>query len=103
MFTYPPPMLILSAALLLAFGAIYNVIVDALERNGYAEGYVSILVVGGVAVTLLIVAILEWRAALLVFLAFCCSGFPMVIGSIYRHVRRREHGQDAQRREVLDD
>ena len=101
MFPYPPQMIILSAALLVTFGALYNVAVSWLEGNGYAEGYVSLLVIGGVAGTLLVIAILDGPAALLVFLAFCCSGLPMVIGSIYRHVRRREHGQVAQRREVL--
>ncbi len=103
MFPYPPQMVILAAAILATFGALYNVAVSWLEQRGYAEGYVSLLVVGGVSGTLLIIAIIDWQAALLVFLAFCCSGFPMVIGSIYRHVRARERGQDAQRHEVLRD
>ncbi len=103
MFDYPPQLVILAAAFLLTFGALYNVAVGWLEGNGYAEGYVSLLVIGGVSGTLLVIAIIDWQAALLVFLAFCCSGFPMVLGSIWRHVRSRERGQDAQRREVLRD
>ena len=100
---YPPHTLSMAALFLLAFGVAYNALVTWLERRGYAEGYTSLLVVGGVGVTLLAIAVVDGQAALLVFLAFSCSGLPMVIGSWWRHVRSREHGQAAQRREVLRD
>jgi hypothetical protein len=88
-----------SGALLL-FGFGYNALVAWLERCGYDEGYTSFLVVGGVLGTLGLLALLEWYAALLALWAFSCSGFAMVLGSWWRHVRAREAGQEAQREEV---
>lgn len=79
---------------LFLFGFLYNLIVAYLERRGYDEGYVSLLVVAGVAVTLGGVALLDWRAAALTLGAFACSGFWMVVGSWWRHVRARRRAQD---------
>jgi hypothetical protein len=101
MFDQPPLTLGTAALLLLAFGVIYNAAVSWLERRGYTEGYIFLLVIGGVVVTLLIVVALDPKAAVLSFLAFSCSGLPMVLGSWWRHVTARARGQDAQRREAL--
>lgn len=84
-----------------AFGAAYNAAVGWLQRHGYEEGYNSLLVVAGVAATLLGVAIVNLNAAALCLAAFCVTGLPMVAGSVWRHARRRERAQDAIRREVL--
>ena len=87
---------------LVVFGAGYNVLVDWLERRGYEEGYVGLLVVVGAFVTLLG---LWWVYDLAVFLTalglFAASGGPMVAGSILRHVRARERGMAAVRDEVV--
>jgi len=54
------------------------------------DGYVALLVVAGVLVTLGGVALIDWRAAVLALVALAASGTPMVIGDILRTVRRRE-------------
>jgi len=88
----------IGAALFLAgFG--YNVLVSWTVRNGYDEGYTALLVVGGVLFTLMGVAVIDWRAALLAFGAFACSGFWMIVGSWWRHVHARKNGQLA----ILDE
>ena len=88
---------------LFVFGFVYNLAVEFLERKGYDEGYTAILVVTGTLVTLAGVAIVHWGAALLTLGAFAASGFWMVLGSWWRHVRARRNGQDAQREEVCGD
>lgn len=82
-------------------GMAYNHIVEWIEQRGYDEGYTALLVVVGVGLTLLGVAILDTGAAALALAAFCFSGLPMVAGSIWRHVRRRERSQEMIRREAL--
>lgn len=79
---------------LLLFGVAYNWLVSWMQDNGYDEGYTAVLVVIGTGVTLTVVALLDWRAAVLAAGAFACSGLPMVIGGWWRHVRARRHGQD---------
>jgi len=76
--------------LLFAFGIGYNALVAWLERRGYTEGYLSLVVAFGVAVTLCGVSILSIHAALLTLGAFVASGTPMIVGSIVRYLRKRE-------------
>lgn len=85
--------------LLFAFGFAYNLFVAWLERRGYDEGYTALLVVGGVGITLLGIGLLSMEGAGLMLGAFAASGFWMVIGSIWRHMRRRERA----RKEILDE
>lgn len=75
---------------LVLFGIGYNSLVAWLERKGYTEGYLSLIVAFGVAVTLAGVAILSIQAALITLGAFIASGTPMIIGSIVRYLRKRE-------------
>ena len=86
---------------LLVFGVAYNAVVAWFKRHGYDEGYMSLLVAAGVGATLAGVAVVDWHAAVLALAAFCLSGLPMAAGSVWRHVRAREHSQNAIRREVL--
>lgn len=88
-------------AALFVFGFLYNTLVAWLERRGYDEGYTAILVVGGTLITLAGVAVVDWQAAALTLGAFACSGFWMVVGSWWRHVRARRAGQEAQREDLL--
>lgn len=83
---------VISAVLmgLFLFGIGYNSLVAWLERKGYTEGYLSLIVAFGVAVTLAGVAILSIQAALITLGAFIASGTPMIIGSIVRYLRKRE-------------
>ena len=73
---------------LLMFGAAYNALVHWLY--GRHQGYTSLLVAGGVVVTLIGVAIISWQAALLCGAAFAASGTPMIIGEAVRTVMLRE-------------
>jgi Kef-type K+ transport system membrane component KefB len=75
---------------LILFGIGYNSLVAELERRKLSEGYSAILVAGGVIVTLAVVAAFDWIGALLALGAFACSGMPMIVGSIARHVTAKE-------------
>lgn len=86
--------LVAAAIGLLLFGIAYNWLVAWLEGRGYDEGYTALLVVAGNGATLIIVALVDWRAAVLALGAFACSGLPMIVGSWWRHVRARRHAQD---------
>jgi Kef-type K+ transport system membrane component KefB len=90
----------------LLFGFGYNVLVGWLFRNRLM--HVSISVVIGVAVTLLIPALVWfdltmpfWQSGLLLVLCFAASGTPMIVGSMQRTVkdgkRRRKIGNTAGR------
>lgn len=75
---------------LLLFGIAFNWFINIAERHGWLEGYVAITVAIGVLITLGAVALISPAFALITLGAFACSGTPMLIGSIYRHVRNRE-------------
>jgi len=87
---------------LLLFGIGYNSLVAWLERRGYAEGFLSLIVAFGVAMTLAGVSILSIPAALLTLLAFIATGTPMIIGSIVRYIHRREATKRAIVEEIHD-
>ena len=89
----------------LLFGLGYNVLVGWLFRHRLM--HVSISVVIGVAVTLLIPALVWfrllmpfWQAGLLLLICFAASGTPMIVGSMRRTVnkdgkKRRKIGNTA--------
>lgn len=78
---------------MLLFGVGYNTLVAWLERKRYVEGYLSLVVALGVAVTLAGVAVISWQAALLTLVMFIASGTPMIAGSILRYIQAREAEQ----------
>ncbi|MEZ0396804.1 MAG: hypothetical protein ABWK53_10305 [Anaerolineales bacterium] len=80
---------------LMLFGIGYNALVAWLERKGYTEGFLSLVVALGVAVTLAGVAVLSIQAALLTLGAFVASGTPMIVGSIVRYLQKREEAKKA--------
>jgi predicted tellurium resistance membrane protein TerC len=85
---------------LLLFGVIYNAIIEHIERNKYIEGFTSLAVVLGVAVTVLACGFLVgWLTVGIVSLGFAFSGLPMVIGSVVRYVRARAVSQKMARDE----
>lgn len=92
---------VISAVLLglLLFGIGYNSLVAWMQRRGYAEGYLGLIVALGVLVTLCGVAILSIQAALITLAAFIASGTPMIAGSILRYVNKR----DAMKRAILEE
>lgn len=87
---------------LVLFGIGYNALVTWMERKGYTEGFLSLIVAFGVAMTLVGVSILSIQAALLSLGAFIATGTPMVIGSIVRYLRRREEMKQAIIEEIHD-
>ena len=96
---------VISAVLmgLLLFGIGYNALVEWLERRGYTEGYLSLIVAFGVFVTLCGVAILSIPAAFLTLAAFVASGTPMIAGSIIRYLHKREEMKRSMIEEIKND
>jgi len=83
-----------TAAGLLAFGTGYNWLVSQWSRRGYNDGYTWLLVVLGVAVTVLAAGFtIGWLAVLLLLVYFVASGLPMAAGDIWRHVQARRAEQ----------
>lgn len=76
------------AAGLFFFGWSYNALMHALSER--KDGYTALFVVGGVLVTLTGLALIDWRCALLAVTLFAASGLPMVIGDMYRAIRKRD-------------
>lgn len=83
--------------LMMAFGIGYNALIAWLEWRGWLEGFASLAVAGGVAVTLLFVSFIEARAALLILVSFGFTGIPMIIGSVVRYMTQREKEQERAR------
>jgi len=85
-----------TAVSLLAFGLVFNWLVDRWHRAGYDDGYTWLLVVIGVAVTVIAAGFtIGWTAVITLFVFFAASGLPMALGDIWRHVkaRRAEHDE----------
>lgn len=78
---------------LLLFGMGYNALVSWAEKHHYLEGYTAFAVVLGVGVTIGMTAVISLAFALVTAGAFVASGLPMIVGSIWRHVRAREMEQ----------
>jgi UDP-N-acetylmuramyl pentapeptide phosphotransferase/UDP-N-acetylglucosamine-1-phosphate transferase len=92
---------------LFLFGILYNQLVVWMERQHRDHGYTSILVVGGVAVTLAGMGIIDlWvdvNAFLLGLAAFAASGCAMVIGSIFRHLEQQGRADQAAAKLALEE
>lgn len=73
------------------FGCYYNRLVEELESNGHDRGFMSLLVVVGVAVTGIGYSIVVNSIEHLLVLVGCfvASGIPMIVGSIKRYNRCR--------------
>lgn len=77
-------------AVLILFGILYDWLASYLHQKGHSEGYTSLLVVGGVLVTILAAGfVIGWPAVIWLLILFACSGTPMVIGDIYRYAKAR--------------
>lgn len=83
--------------LMIIFGIGYNKLVGWVERKRYMEGFTAIWVVGGVAMTLFGMLLVDPVAAVLMTILFVASGTPMIAGSILRYVQRREADQRSMR------
>lgn len=88
---------------LFTFGMMFNWFVGWLHRSGHSDGYTWLLVVAGVAVTVLASGlVVGWQAVLVLFACFTASGLPMAIGDMWRHrqavgdfIRYRSNGSNA--------
>lgn len=92
--------IICAISVLALFGVLYNGLFTHLQRHGYDEGYLALIVAGGVAVNLIVLALFDWRAALLSVALFTASGLPMAVGSFHRYAKRRAAAQHAMREET---
>lgn len=88
---------------LVAFGILYNAFVAWLERKGYAEGFMSLIVATGVLVTLVGVSIISIEAALMALGGFVATGTPMIIGSIVRYLIARDRAKRLIIKDLLSD
>lgn len=87
---------------LFAFGVVYNLWVEHLQRQGHDRGYMSFIVALGVAVTGLgFTLATAWQLGLILLACFVASGAPMIHGSILRHVRERAQAEADLRRRAL--
>ena len=78
--------------LLVLFGIAYNALAAWMERRGYMEGYVSLIVALGMLVTLIPFIIFD-LPVITVLGGFICTGTPMIVGSISRYLQERERAQ----------
>lgn len=65
------------------FGFFFNRLIDHLPENEHTSLYVVI----GVAVTLVFVGLLSWKAALLSLVIFGLTGLPMIAGDFRRSLK----------------
>ena len=88
---------------LLLFGIGYNALVAKLEREGYADGYTALLVVGGTLITVVgATIVIGIEAAVQVTLCFVASGTPMILGSIARYSEERRAAEEEMRRLAME-
>lgn len=83
---------VVTGAALLIFGVAFDRAVSEMEqRPAGVVGYMSLLVVAGVGITVLLLwPLVGTEAALTLLFGFACSGVPMVAGSVARHMRARD-------------
>lgn len=80
--------------LALFFGTGYNWFVGWLERRGGTESQTAYLVVGGVLVTLLFaLRFVGLEASITTLIFFALTGTPMIIGSAWRYLKKKEEGR----------
>lgn len=89
--------------LLNVMGFCFNLLVEQLDRRGWMKAFTSLMVVGGVAGTLLaMVPVVGWQVTAVFFGAFASSGFWMVVGSLHRFVQQQNRELE-EIREMLGD
>lgn len=83
---------IIMVVALFGFGIAFNALVERLDRRPEGhDGYTSLLVVVGVIVTVTATLIhIPLEDYLIIALAFCASGIPMIVGSIRRYMDARD-------------
>lgn len=79
--------IVLSFVACFVFGLTFNVFTALSERRGWIEGLISLYVAIGVAMTVLLMGmVIGWENVLILAIAFMCSGTPMIVGSVSRHI-----------------
>lgn len=82
------PVALAALAVLAVFSLLFNQWVGGLGVK--KDGYTALLVAIGVTITLILVAVISWKASILVVLAFVASGSMMIIGDVRRTINQRE-------------
>lgn len=68
------------------FGYFFNRLMDRLKEHEHTSLYVAI----GVFITLIFIALLSWKSAVLGFVVFGLTGLPMIVGEFTRTDRKRK-------------
>jgi divalent metal cation (Fe/Co/Zn/Cd) transporter len=92
--------LLVTGAALVLFGVAFDHAVTEMERHpGGHAGFTSLLVMVGVAVTVLLLwPMLGTEAVCILAFGFLASGVPMVVDSVVRHMRERAAAIEEQQR-----
>lgn len=78
----------------LLFGIGYNWLIAFLEKRGGLESYTSYLVALGVLITLaLVMPLIGFDNFLVALVFFVLTGLPMIIGSSWRYLQKKEQGR----------
>ena len=86
-------LVLLAGMAALLFGLMYNWIADQFRKAKLMDYLVAVLVVFGVAGTVLIgvlFGVIDLGAAVVLFILFACSGVPMIIGQLCPVVKARK-------------
>jgi len=86
---------------LFLIGIAYNLFIDWASKKGFLEANQADAIVFWVIFTLIGLALLDWRAALLAFITFSVSGLPMWLGYKWRYAQARRREKVEKREEYL--
>jgi predicted tellurium resistance membrane protein TerC len=87
---------------LILIGILYNLIIEWASKRGYLEANLADAIVFWVALTLIGLALLNWNAAKLAFIAFTATGLPMWFGYKWRYAQARRREKVEKREEYLN-
>ena len=88
---------------LLLFGILYNLAIEWASGKGYLEANLADAVMFWVVLTLIGIALLDWQAAKIAFIAFCATGLPMWFGYKWRYAQARRREMVEKREEYTNE
>ena len=86
---------------LLLVGIAYTLFIEWASEKGYLEANMADAVVFWVILTLVGLALLDWKSARLALIAFIASGLPMWLGYKWHYAQTRRREKEAKREEYL--
>lgn len=86
------------------FGWVFDWWVNHQIEQGHHRGFMSFIVVMGVALTGVgyTVIVWSWAHGIVLMLCFVMSGIPMIVGSVGRYVRARARTEAESREQVKE-